>query len=58
MTGPVYFDYAATTPLDPRVRDAMVACMDATESFGNPASQGHRFGRRAQALVEPPGSPP
>jgi len=51
MSRPVYFDYAATTPLDPRVRERMVACMDDSEFFGNPSSPGHRFGQRAADLV-------
>jgi len=46
----VYLDYAATTPVDPRVVDAMVECLRA--EHGNPASMGHDFGRRARALVE------
>jgi cysteine desulfurase len=46
---PVYLDYAATAPLDPRVRAAMVASMD---EFGNPASATHAYGSRAQQLVD------
>jgi len=45
----VYLDYAATTPLDPRVRDAMFNCMD---EFGNPSSTTHVYGDRAAHLVE------
>ena len=44
-----YFDHNATTPLDPRVRDAMLPWMG--ESFGNPSSV-HRFGRQAREAVE------
>jgi cysteine desulfurase len=45
----VYLDYAATTPLDPAVLEAMMPYL--TEQFGNPASQ-HPFGRRASDAVE------
>lgn len=45
----VYFDNAATTPMDPRVVDAMIPCM--RETFGNPSSI-HRFGREARAIIE------
>jgi cysteine desulfurase len=46
---PVYLDNAATTPMDPRVREAMLPFMGA--SFGNPSSL-HAIGRRARAAVE------
>ena len=46
----VYLDYNATTPLDPRVLEAMMPCL--TSEFGNPASDRHVFGRRAEAAVE------
>jgi cysteine desulfurase len=55
MTDPVkniYLDYAATTPLDPRVRDRMVTLMDDREYFGNPSSSTHVYGERAAAAVE------
>ncbi|MEI6289015.1 MAG: cysteine desulfurase family protein, partial [Chloroflexota bacterium] len=45
----VYFDYAATTPLDPRVLEVMLPFF--TEQFGNPSSI-HRYGQRAEAAVE------
>lgn len=45
----VYLDYAATTPLDARVRDAMSPYF--SESFGNPSSV-HRYGQQAQAAVD------
>lgn len=45
----VYFDYAATTPVDPRVMDAMFPYF--TEDFGNPSSV-HTFGQRAEAALE------
>ncbi len=46
---PVYLDYAATTPLDPRVLDAMLPYF--SEDFGNPSSV-HAFGQRAEAALE------
>lgn len=46
---PIYLDYAATTPLDPRVRAAMLACLEAPP--GNPSST-HAPGRAARARVE------
>lgn len=49
---PLYFDYAATTPVDARVIEAMVACLGHQANFGNPASSGHAFGQAARALVE------
>lgn len=49
---PVYFDYAATTPVDPRVVACMVHYLDAHGSFGNPASRTHRYGWDAEAAVE------
>lgn len=48
----VYLDYAATTPVDPAVMQAMSACMGPDGDFGNPASATHRFGQRAAARVE------
>src|SRR5262245_46426538 len=47
---PVYVDCAATSPLDPRVRDAMLAYFD--EDFGNAGSRTHMWGQRARAAVE------
>ncbi|MFT4046702.1 MAG: aminotransferase class V-fold PLP-dependent enzyme [Solimonas sp.] len=47
----IYLDHAATTPLDPRVRDAMLPWLDAETHFGNPASD-HALGRKARAAVE------
>jgi cysteine desulfurase len=48
---PIYLDYAATTPVDPRVAAAMNECLTQTGVFGNPASQ-HYYGRLARARVE------
>ena len=49
--GQGYLDYAATTPVDPRVAARMVECLCADSTFGNPASM-HSFGRAARARVE------
>jgi cysteine desulfurase len=49
---PVYFDYAATTPVDPRVAARMAECLTAEGAFGNPGSSSHDFGEAAGALVE------
>lgn len=45
----IYLDYAATTPVDPRVLDAMLPYFN--DQFGNPSSV-HRYGQRAEAAVE------
>ena len=45
----IYFDYNATTPLDPAVRQAMLPLLD--ENYGNPSSA-HRIGRRARACLD------
>lgn len=47
---PIYMDYAATTPVDPRVVDAMIPWLH--EHFGNPASRSHAWGWEAEAAVE------
>ncbi len=49
---PIYLDYAATTPVDPRVAAAMSESLTVTGNFGNPASSSHGFGWRAQEAVE------
>jgi cysteine desulfurase len=49
---PIYFDYAASTPVDPRVADAMIECLRPSGEQGNPSSAGHDYGRRARKLVE------
>ncbi len=49
--GEIYLDYAATTPVDPRVIEAMVECLGFTGDSANPSSS-HAPGRRARARVE------
>ena len=48
----IYLDYAATTPVDPRVAKQMAACLTLDGAFGNPASTTHEFGWQAAKLVE------
>lgn len=50
MQLPVYLDYSATTPVDPRVIDAMVPWLG--QRFGNPASRSHAYGWDAEQAVE------
>ncbi len=52
MKFPIYFDYAATTPVDPRVAEKMIACLTMEGNFGNPASRSHRFGWQAEEAVD------
>ncbi|MDB5747929.1 MAG: IscS subfamily cysteine desulfurase, partial [Massilia sp.] len=47
---PIYMDYSATTPVDPRVADRMIPFL--REQFGNPASRSHMYGWTAEAAVE------
>lgn len=49
---PLYFDYAATTPVDPQVAEAMARCLTLDGNFANPASRSHKFGWQAEQAVE------
>ncbi|HEV2213273.1 MAG TPA: IscS subfamily cysteine desulfurase, partial [Gammaproteobacteria bacterium] len=50
MSMSIYLDYAATTPMDPKVAERMAACLTLDGLFANPASA-HAPGRRARAAV-------
>ena len=52
MHNPVYLDYAATTPVDPRVAEQMAQCLTLDGNFGNPASRSHLIGWKAEEAVE------
>lgn len=52
MNLPIYLDYAATTPVDPRVAEKMMQCLTLDGIFGNPASRSHRFGWQAEEAVD------
>ena len=52
MSNPVYMDYAATTPVDPRVAEKMAECLTMDGVFGNPASKSHSYGWMAAELVD------
>ncbi len=52
MQKPVYLDYAATTPVDPRVAQKMSGCLLVEGNFGNPASRSHLYGWQAEEAVE------
>ncbi|WED21354.1 IscS subfamily cysteine desulfurase [Vibrio sp. JC009] len=52
MKLPIYFDYSATCPVDPRVAEKMVQYMTMDGTFGNPASRSHRYGWQAEEAVD------
>ncbi len=52
MARAIYLDYAATTPVDPRVAQKMSGCLLVEGKFGNPASRSHVFGWEAEEAVE------
>ncbi len=52
MKRPVYLDYAATTPVDPRVADKMIQYLTLDGEFANPASRSHLYGWQAEEAVE------
>jgi cysteine desulfurase len=52
MKHPIYLDNAATTPVDPRVVQKMLTCLDVNGEFGNPASSNHAWGQAAKQLVD------
>lgn len=52
MTSPIYLDYAATTPVDPRVAEVMSQHLTQDGIFANPASRSHMLGWQAEQVVE------
>ncbi|MDD1784193.1 IscS subfamily cysteine desulfurase [Enterovibrio sp. ZSDZ35] len=52
MKLPIYFDYSATCPVDPRVAEKMMQCLTIDGCFGNPASRSHRYGWQAEEAVD------
>ncbi|WP_263322520.1 IscS subfamily cysteine desulfurase [Endozoicomonas sp. Mp262] len=52
MKLPIYLDYSATTPVDPRVAEKMSQCLLMEGNFGNPASRSHVFGWKAEEAIE------
>lgn len=52
MRFPIYLDYSATTPVDPRVAEKMCACLTQDGNYGNPASRSHSIGWKAEEAVE------
>ncbi len=52
MNKPIYLDYLASTPVDPRVAEAMMQCLTMDGNFANPASRSHIYGWKAEEAVE------
>ncbi|MGL5291959.1 MAG: IscS subfamily cysteine desulfurase [Vibrionaceae bacterium] len=52
MKLPIYFDYSATCPVDPRVAEKMMQYLTQEGCFGNPASRSHRYGWQAEEAVD------
>ncbi len=52
LSTPIYLDYAATTPVDPKVAEVMAKCLTLDGNFGNPASRSYRFGWMAEEAVD------
>ena len=52
MKLPIYLDYAATTPVDPRVAEKMIKFLTTDGDFGNPASRSHQFGWKAEEAID------
>lgn len=52
MKRPIYLDYSATTPVDPRVAQKMMECLTQEGNFGNPASRSHAYGWLAEEAIE------
>ncbi|MCP5149059.1 MAG: aminotransferase class V-fold PLP-dependent enzyme, partial [Pseudomonadales bacterium] len=52
MRKPIYLDYLATTPVDPRVVEKMLQCLSMDGIFGNAASRSHIYGWKAEEVVE------
>lgn len=52
MKRPIYLDYSATTPVDSRVAEKMMACLTQDGNFGNAASRSHLYGWQAEEAIE------
>ena len=52
MKLPIYLDYSATCPVDPRVAEKMMQCLTLDGNFGNPGSRSHRFCWLAEEAID------